>query len=85
MSRVETGATQIRRSAEREHADSPMQADRRKSDSDAASAHPIATDPKLRRGHPSGDDRRDKPVASERDKDIKHGGTEGAARRARGG
>jgi len=83
MSQPDKDAASVRRAAEREHAGTPAHHERRKSDSDAASAHPSLTDPKLRRGHPS-DDRRDKPVDEERDKDLKHGGIEGAARKKRG-
>ena len=85
MSRAEKGAAQVHRSAEREHAGAATQEERRKSDSDAAAAHPTLTDTKLRKGHPPGGNQRDKPVDQERDKDIKHGGIEGAARKQRGG
>ncbi|HEX3881081.1 MAG TPA: hypothetical protein VHW66_00340 [Stellaceae bacterium] len=84
MSQAGKGAEKVHRAAEREHAGAPTQDDRRKSDSEAASAHPSLTDPKLRKGHPRGDDWRDKPVDAERDKDIKEGGIEGAARKQRG-
>ncbi|HWD58304.1 MAG TPA: hypothetical protein VG308_08510 [Stellaceae bacterium] len=84
MSEAGKGARQVHRAAEREHAGAATREDRRQSDSEAAGAHPVLTDPKLRKGHPSGKDWRDKPVDEERDKDIKHGGIEGAAGR-RGG
>jgi hypothetical protein len=82
--RAEKAGARIRRAAEREHRGAPAPDDRRRSDSDAAKAHPDATDPRLRRGHPPGGDWRDHPVEEEGDKDIKEGGIEGAARRVRG-
>lgn len=86
MSRAERGAAQVHRAAEREDAGGAARdEERRKSDRDAAAAHPTLTDPKLRKGHPPTDDWRDKPVDQERDKDIKEGGVEGAARKRRGG
>lgn len=86
MSHAEKSAAQVRGAAEREHAaPAPSEGSRRKSDRDAAAAHPELTDTKLRKGHPSGDNWRDKPVDQERDKDIKEGGVEGAARKRRGG
>jgi len=84
MSRAEKGAAQVHRSAQLEHAAAPKDEERRQSDSDAAQAHPTMTDPKLRKGHPSGGDWRDKPVNEERDTDIKHGRIESAARKKRG-
>lgn len=86
MSRAEKGAAGVHRAAEREHAGTATsEEDRRKSDRDAAAAHPALTDTRLRKGHPPGNDRRDKPVDQERGKDIKHGGIEGAARKQRDG
>jgi hypothetical protein len=85
MSQPGKGAARVRRAAEREHAGTPTHEDRRKSDSDAATAHPDVTDPRLRKGHPPVDDWRDKPVDEERGKDLKEGGIEGAARKVRGG
>lgn len=87
MSQAEKGAEQIRRAAEREHRDAGTNdKDRGKSDHDSAAAHPTLTDTRLRKGHPPRDDDawRDKPVDSERDKDLKEGGIEGAARKQRG-
>jgi len=84
MSQPEKGAAQVHRAAQREHAGAATREDRRKSDSEAAEAHPSLTDPKLRKGHPPGNDWRDKPVDEESNKDIKHGGIEGAAREERG-
>jgi hypothetical protein len=85
MSQAEKSAARVRRAAEREHAGSPTRDDRRKSDSDSASAHPSLTDPKLRKGHPPVGGWRDTPVDKERGKDIEKGGIEGAARKVRGG
>ena len=74
MSRAERGAEQVHRAAEREHANgATREEERRKSDRDAAAAHPTLTDTRLRKGHPPGGDWRDKPVDQERDKDIKEG------------
>ena len=85
MSRAEQGADQVRHAAEREHKGTSDE-DRRKADRDAAAAHPAVTDRRLSKGHSSGDDSwRDKPVDTERDKDLKGGGIEGAARKQRGG
>jgi hypothetical protein len=84
MSQAEKGAAHIRRAAEREHAGAATPEDRRNSDSEAAAAHPALTDTRLRKGHPSGGDWRDKPVDEERDKDITQGGIEGAARKRHG-
>jgi hypothetical protein len=83
MSEAGKGAERVHRAAEREHVGAPTDDKRRKSDSDAAAAHPALTNPDLRKGHPS-NDRRDKPVDQERDKDLKEGGIEGAARKTRG-
>lgn len=43
---------------------------------EGAAAHPSVTNTRLRKGHPPGDDWRDKPVDQERDKDIEHGSIE---------
>jgi hypothetical protein len=77
-------AENLQRAAEREHTGSASEDERRKSDSEGAEAHHTLTRPELRRGHPSNAGRRDKPVDEERDKDLKDGGIEGAARRTRG-
>jgi hypothetical protein len=79
-------AAQIRHAAEREHGQPVShEENRRKSDQESAAAYPSVTDTRLRKGHPPGDDWRDEPVDQERDKDIKHGGIEGAVRKQRGG
>ena len=85
MSQAEKGAAQVNRAAEREHAGAVAHdEDRRQSDSDAAAAHPTVTDPKLRKGHPPGNDWRDKPVNQELHKEIKEGwGSKAAARKRR--
>lgn len=84
MSQAGKAAANVKRAAEREHARPPRDEEKRKSDSESAEAHPTLTDTRLRSGHPQRDDRRDKPVDAERDKDLKEGGVEGAARKERG-
>lgn len=84
MAQAEKGAAVVHRAAEREHAGTPTHDDRRRSDTENAEAHPALTDTRLRKGHPPDKDWRDKPVDEERDKDIKQGGIEGAARKVRG-
>ena len=74
MSEPEKNAARVRRAAEHEHTGPGRLGDRRQSDTESAKAHPTLTDPKLRTGHPRGSDWRDKPMDSERDKDIKPGG-----------
>lgn len=82
MSRAEKGAAQIRRPAEREHGEPvSREENRRTSDQEGAAAHPSVTDTSFRKGHPLGAEWRDEPVDQERDKDIKHGGIEGTARK----
>jgi hypothetical protein len=78
MSKAERGAARVHRAAEHE------QAGRRgHSDADSAKAHADVTEAKQGRP-PLNRDWRDKPVDQERDKDIKEGGIEGAARKERG-
>lgn len=84
MSRVERAAARVRRSAEREHSGDGTHRDRRRSDSDAAAAHPVLTETKLRKGHPQTDDGPDEPVGHARDGNVASGGIEGEARRRRG-
>ena len=85
MAEAEKGAARARRAAEHEHSGAATRDDKRRADTEAAKAHPTLTDTNLRKGHPPGNaDWRDKPVDEERDKDIKHGGIEGAARKEHG-
>jgi hypothetical protein len=84
MSQEGEGAVRVRRAAEREHAGTVTREDRQKADRDAAAAHPQLTDTTVRKGHPQSNRWRDRPVDSERDKDIKEGGIEGAAREQHG-
>lgn len=74
----------MHRAAQREHAGAATNERRRQSDSDAAEAHPLLTDPKLRKGRPPGNDWRNKPVDERHGKEIEHGGTESAAKGSRG-
>jgi hypothetical protein len=78
--RGEEAATKVRHSAEREHAGRDGDNPRGKSDAASAQAQPAITEEKQGRP-PLNRDWRDKPVDQERDKDIKEGGIEGAARR----
>lgn len=59
MSRVGKDAARVRHAAEREHKGIATPEDRRRSDSESAAAHPGLTDTKLRRGHPTRDDKGD--------------------------
>jgi hypothetical protein len=52
MSQVEKTAAKVRRAAEREHTGRTTREQQQRNDSDSALAHPILTDPKLRKGHP---------------------------------
>ncbi|MBV9552431.1 MAG: hypothetical protein JO032_06515 [Alphaproteobacteria bacterium] len=80
--RGEQAATQLRHAAEREHGGRDGADPRGKSDADAAKAHSAVTEDKQGRP-PLSRDWRDKPVDQERDKDLKQGGIEGAARTER--